>query len=294
MHWIFFALLTPLFWGITNIIDKVIIDKYIKSPFILTAIVQFFALFWVVLFSFFIPMQIPSINTLALYSFSVAVWMGGIIFYYKAINEGEASKVITAFNMLPIFVLVMAGLFLGESITGTQIFGVLLLVAGAVLVSVKKTQGRYFNRWILFVVFSGILFSSDMVFSKIVIDEIGWFSALYWKMVISAVFLIVLLPLYYKKLFTTFKKNPKATLIAGLGEGTSLFARGSLYFAFTLAPVSLIYAFSSLQPFFVLIMAIAFTKILPKYLKEEINADSIFLKLLAVILAVAGAALISL
>jgi len=289
----FFALLVPLGWGITNIIDKIVVEKYFKSPELATVFLQFVGLAWVLLASLFFEVEPIDFDTLLLFSFSIVLWLGGILFYFRALLSGETSRVITAFNILPLFVMFLAIAFIGETITEPQIVGVILLVAGAALVSFKKGKESFFRGWIVLVLISALLFSADTIMTSIVVTRLGWFSALYWKMVIACAIVLLLSPLYARKLFSVVKKHPKGAILGGLGEGISMTARGILYFSFTLAPVSLVYSVSSVQPFLVLVIAVIMTKFAPRYLKENIAADQISIKLIAVLLAVAGAILIS-
>ncbi len=285
--------MVPVCWGITNIIDKVIVDKYLKEPLLATIIMQFFGFFWMTVAAAFAGLEFLEAGQMAVYVVSSAVWLGGILLYFITLKHGEASRVITAFNIVPVFVLFFAAAFLGETITAAEISGVFLLVAGAMLVSIKKADRGYFRKWILFVVLAAVFFSADTVVTKNVIDEIGWFSALYWKMAIASALFLLFSPLYFRRFYAAIKKKPAVLGISAFNEVFGLSARGFLYYGFTLGPVSLIYAVSSLQPFIVLSLAITLTLLAPKILKEEIGAEQVALKLVAVILAVAGAILVS-
>jgi len=293
MHWIFFALMVPLGWGLTNIIDRIVVEKYFKNPLLATILTQFIGFLFVLAASLFFEVKPLAFDTLIFYSFSVCLWIGGILFYFKALFAGEASRVVTAFNILPLFVMALAIGFLGETISGLQVIGIVLLVAGALLVSFKKSKGHFFRGWILFVLAATLLFSVDTIITSIVIERAGWFSALYWKLAIASAILVLLSPFYMRNLFLMVKKYPKPVCLAAAGEGISIVARGVLYYSFTLAPVSLVYSISSMQPFVVLVLAIAFTKIAPNFLKENIAIDQVSIKLIAVLLAVVGAILIS-
>jgi dipeptide/tripeptide permease len=55
----------------------------------------------------------------------------------------------------------------------------------------------------------------------------------------------------------------------------------------------LVTALSSLQPFFVLVFALLFSRFLPGVLKEETGAPTVLLKLASIALMFAGAVLIT-
>lgn len=58
------------------------------------------------------------------------------LFYFFALKGGEATKVVAIDRMSLVFVAIMAFLFLGENLRWQQLIGVILMVGGAVLVSV--------------------------------------------------------------------------------------------------------------------------------------------------------------
>lgn len=58
------------------------------------------------------------------------------LFYFFALKSGDATKVVAVDRMSLVFVAILAFLFLGESLKWQQIIGVILMVGGAILVSV--------------------------------------------------------------------------------------------------------------------------------------------------------------
>ncbi|MDD4931660.1 MAG: EamA family transporter [Candidatus Colwellbacteria bacterium] len=57
------------------------------------------------------------------------------IFYFLALSSGEASKVSAIDRTSLVFVVVLAAIFLGESMTWKTIIGMVLMVSGAVMMS---------------------------------------------------------------------------------------------------------------------------------------------------------------
>jgi len=58
------------------------------------------------------------------------------LFYFFALKSGEATKVVAIDRMSLVFVAILAFMFLGENLRWQQLIGVILMVGGAVLVSV--------------------------------------------------------------------------------------------------------------------------------------------------------------
>ena len=59
------------------------------------------------------------------------------LFYFVALKTGLASKVVVIDRLSLIFVLVLAAVFLGESLGWKSVLGGTLMVAGAILISLK-------------------------------------------------------------------------------------------------------------------------------------------------------------
>lgn len=111
--------------------------------YVLFNIDPFSLLIWrmVILFIFFIPLMTRSIKKVSFKSFLylnlsglVALAIGGILMFYGlAIIGASKSATITAAN--PLFSTILAIIFLKERIGSIQIFGILLLTIGILLVS---------------------------------------------------------------------------------------------------------------------------------------------------------------
>ncbi len=59
------------------------------------------------------------------------------LFYFFALKSGPATPVVAIDRLSLVFVFVLAILFLGEGFSIKALFGVLLMVAGAILISIK-------------------------------------------------------------------------------------------------------------------------------------------------------------
>jgi uncharacterized membrane protein len=69
---------------------------------------------------------------------SAALAISALILLYVALGTGEAGKVIPVSAAYPAVTLVLAGIFLSESITPGRVGGVLLVVAGVVVLTSVK------------------------------------------------------------------------------------------------------------------------------------------------------------
>ena len=293
MPWLFLTLAAVFLWGFVNIFDKVLVTDYTRDPLLATVLANFVGLLLLAPLALIFGFSVPELDILLIFGLSLVLNLSGVLLYFKAIQGGEASRVITAFNTIPLFTLVLAVLLLGETLSAAKFVGIMLLVLGAVLVSLKKTQGVCVRKWILLVFLAASFFALDTIITKYLLSFIDFWSLIVLRSISISCIFIALLPLYYKKLKKVVTEKPKAVLLAFAGSAFYLPGRAFLLIALSISTASLVSAIISLQPFFVLLIAIACTRFFPQFLREEIDVGHVSIKLIAVILAVAGAALVS-
>jgi bacterial/archaeal transporter family protein len=139
MNWLLWSLLAALFAGATAILAKIGVkgvDSNVATA-VRTAVVLVFA--WGVVFA--------TGHAGAVAGFSRRTWLflvlSGIatglswLCYFRALQLGEASKVAPIDKLSVVFVLVFAALFLGETLTWKTGLGGALIVAGAVVLTLK-------------------------------------------------------------------------------------------------------------------------------------------------------------
>ena len=133
--WMLFAILSAVFAALTSILAKVGIDGVNSNlaTAIRTLVVVLMA--WGMVFLTDAQGGISSISRkswifLILYGLATgASWL----FYYKALQIGEASKVVPIDKMSVVITLVLAFVFLHEKVTVKSVIGCVLISAGTLL-----------------------------------------------------------------------------------------------------------------------------------------------------------------
>lgn len=218
------------------------------------------------------------------------------IFWWKALQTGEISRLSAIFFSQPIFSALLAMVFLKESVTPVKWLAIIIIVIGAILSSWENKKTKIsFNNAYIFILLSTIFASIGNVVSKhamaampaLTVQVIGYFVALPF-------FLIFLIN---KKVFLEVKKT-----FSNLKFTSLLFLRGLVGYVgiclFMLAigagPVAFVSALSATQPIVVFICSTLLSFFAPKIIKEEITKGALFTKVVAIILIVTGAIIISL
>ncbi|WP_288566593.1 EamA family transporter [uncultured Treponema sp.] len=135
MMWLIFAILSSVFAALTSILAKIGIDGVNSNlaTAIRTAVVL--ALSWLMVFVTGAQSGISEINKrnwmfLILSGLATgASWLC----YYKALQIGEASKVIPIDKMSVVLTLILAFIFLHEQFTAKTMVGIIFLTTGTIL-----------------------------------------------------------------------------------------------------------------------------------------------------------------
>jgi len=145
MTWFLLPLLAAALWAVTNHIDKYLLGRYFKSGGI-GALVIFSSLAGVIvlpLITVFHP-DVFSIKPLLLLLIlgNGFLYQLGLLPYLYALQKDEASIVVPLFQITPIFSYILGYAVLGETLTMQQFIGSLLVILGAIGLSLDITERR--------------------------------------------------------------------------------------------------------------------------------------------------------
>ena len=133
--WFTFALLSALFAALTSILAKIGIDGVNSNlaTAIRTVVVLFMA--WGIVFITGAQNGITEISTKSWIFLILSGLATGAswLCYYKALQIGEASKVVPVDKLSVVFTLILAFVFLHEQFTIKSVLGCLLIGAGTLL-----------------------------------------------------------------------------------------------------------------------------------------------------------------
>lgn len=137
MHWIVYALLSAFFAALTAILAKIGI-KDVNSNLataIRTIVILLFA--WGIVLYQGTFRQLPSISKFSLMFLVLSGFATGAswLFYFKALQIGKASQVAPIDKLSIVITIILSAVILHEHISLPVLGGVLLMAAGAILVS---------------------------------------------------------------------------------------------------------------------------------------------------------------
>ncbi len=292
--WAFFSLLSALTMAMVNILDKFVLTRLARRPIVPLLIYVAMGLF--PLPFIFYGRGIPPLTSAVLvpaFAAAAAFTLSTLLYFSAALRE-EISRVVPLSYLSPLFVSLLAALFLGEIFPPQKYLGVALLVGGAFFIGSRRRLSFRPGRAFWLMVLSAVFLAAYLTLTKRLLAEVDFWLA--FALIRLAMF-ILLVPFYVahrKETATVLRTLSRRVLSAmALSEVLALTALLMATIAMSVGPVTLVAALSSVQPFFVLAFALFLSRFFPAVLREETEARVLGLKLLAIILIVLGALLIT-
>ena len=300
MSWLVFAFFGPVLWAISVHLDKYLVERFFKeSP---VAVLLVFTAFIGVLILPFIWIFEPDVTSpdaasIAVIMLSGILYMGGMLFYLQALQSEEASVVAPFFQASPLFGYVLAYLVLGEKLTSMQMTGGALIIAGALIVSIRFGQGSALKlRLAVLMLTCGFVLALASLIFKIFAVKVTFWTTTFWMFVGEAIFgtALLMIPSYRRQFVALIRANTAALLsinasneLINLGGGL-----GSRY-ALLFAPLSLVQAIGSTTTLFVFLFGVALSIISPRFGRENLSPRDLAQKGVAAAFVAAGVVLVT-
>jgi drug/metabolite transporter (DMT)-like permease len=291
MNWILFALIPPFLWAFANVLNKIIRTKQIESSsayFIIASLFQVVC----VIGLFFTWKDIPFSMTIV-YAMLIGMMqaLGGFI-YFRALGIEEISRIIPFARFESIFVILFASVFMHEIFTPLRYAGFFLILLGGFIVAVKEFRGAFvFSHAFFLMLMASFLWGTADVLLKLLTNSVSYLPLFFLNRTGALLFAILLLfiPKFRKETVMHLKKiTSRTSIMLVVSEGLSLFGLLIFFYAFSVAPISIVNVILGFQPLFVFIIASAVAHRLPNLLDEQLTRKAIFIKIAGIILLILG------
>ncbi len=293
MNWASIAILSAAIYAVVNTIDSHLLSKRLPGlrSFLLPIGIMHLIYAFILLYLFPLPEGIGTWPVLVALVSAILRAAAVIIMLYNLKKE-EVSQVIPVVYTYPIFVAIMAVPLLGETLVYLQWLSIIIVVAGAVMVSVRQsTSGA--TRWLgkpLLLLFGASLFLAMAdVTGKYALSYISFWNLFYiTAFCMSGIFLLISVrPRILRQLNSMKQKRSTIALIA-LNETLAPMASVLMFWALERGLVSLVSAIASSRPMFVLIFALILSRILPEFLKWQYGRGILTLRFIGTAMVVGG------
>ncbi|MBI4036086.1 EamA family transporter [Candidatus Daviesbacteria bacterium] len=173
MDWLLLSFLTALVWGL-NI-------AFAKRAYKQLSPIDYVSLRGVASVITLIPFSLLQGGKFIFWPLvpAAAIASGGYALYYYALEKGKLSLTGTVLETYPLYTVILASLFLNESITATAKFGIFAILLGLIFISLehpKEIKNIKIGTWLLWglggAVFAGL---GDFI-AKVMSSEYGAYS----------------------------------------------------------------------------------------------------------------------
>ncbi len=285
--------------AIVTILDKFIVSNEKVSPLVFVFYSTIIALPLVLITPFAEPLATTRLWIFAGVSgtsYAIALYT-----LYKGFQASEVSHVGPLVGaMVPIFTILLSTFFAPEIFSQNQMFGIGLLVFGSLIISIEND--KHFFGWhesMLWGVVAAFFFALFYTTAKPVYDGAGFYPGFVWvwlPMGLWGIALLVFSKAVRKHVFTKRKKqaatNHKDTLIIISNKVAAFAAVGLTQYAVSIGSVTIVNALTGLQYAVLVTLVGVLSHFKPKLFKEEYTHGEVLQETLAVLLIIAGLALL--
>lgn len=296
MSWLIVALIASFLFGISNFIDRFLVEKRIKDPFFVSIIGGILApLIGVVIF---IGRGFP------IFSWREAgvLMLGGfcseiaLVPWYKAIKLDDTSRVVPYFQFIPVVVLVMSYFLLGERLTTYELIGFALIIVGGLSLAIKNPTKELFKvrKSFWYIMLSIVLWAPVAVLFKVIaVDRNFWDAIAYEAMGVGLG--AIALRLYSHNNISKGMRAMSASTwgVVGMNETLYLGARALNFYAILIGPTALVSVVGGIQPLFALVIGLIMSIWFPDIIKEDIKEKTLMYKFLAIVVMFIGVVFIN-
>ena len=299
MNWLQAALLSAGLMGVVNVIDSHLLTRRMPSlRAYLVPVGTLHLIFSLILFYLFpLPRDVGWLPLVVAFGSSI-IRSAAILNMLYIMTRVEISRVIPVVHTYPIFVALMAVLLLGERLVPIQWFAIFVVVAGAVLVSLRHSPtsaniqlGRSFGLLLT----SSLLIAGADVASKFAMNYISFWNMYYIGAIgMSVSFLILSVRRSTLEELRSMPQRNSALALMTFNEILAPVGIVLSFWAIQRGPVSLVSTILSTRPIFVFIYALVLGRALPMFLEWRPTRGILVLRLVAIAMIVGGIAIIQL
>ncbi len=220
----------------------------------------FFAALLAVVFAanLIVPVGIALLILVASVFYAVAYML-----FFRGFELGNVSIISATMNLWAVFTMLFAFIFLGQRLSAFQFLGVLLILAGVALVSLKRGEITGENIHLLSgvkeTILAALLFGIFWNFSEVISEKIGWPSTTLFVKV-GVILFMLLFSLIGKRELSIAKTTPRVKwliLLAGFLEAGAV---ACVNWGLTVGDVILVTPISSALSLVTITMAVMFLK----------------------------------
>ena len=290
MNWILFSLLAPLFWAASNFVDKYILGKHTKGIFD-------FLFFSTITSWFLFPILFVFVGMPELTTYSWVPILTGIIlvysygFYGKALEQGDTSALVILFKLIPVLTVILAFIFLGQTLSSNELLSFIIVLVGATIVSFEKGRGIFIKGFGMILI-AILMWSVMTLFVDYGLTKMSFWDYLLLDTLGSALagLTLFIIPAMRRQVIEGLKTATTSKYVWFSGNNLLDFlGQMSIKKALAIAPsAGLVTVVMQVQSFYAIVIGILLTLFLPNIIREDISANTLVKKFIGALIMFSG------
>ncbi|MFH1232875.1 MAG: EamA family transporter [Patescibacteria group bacterium] len=296
--------------------DKFLLSKKVHSSIAYAFYVSIWSIFNI--FLLFLSPWMPNLREMALDLLAGFLFLVTLVFWYKALHQSEASRVVPIVGALvPIFSFIFSFIFLNEELNQQQFIAFVILICGGILISIKQTKLYSYqqvsskikkiwgellgnlhasyqptSRLLINSIFSAIFFAAYYVLMKYIYSYQPFIGSFVWSRFGSFIgALLILLVPDWRYLIVSQQKGAKTSKNMFFFLTIRLLAAGAfiaINWAISLGTVAIVNALQGVQYLFLFLIILIISVKFPKILNERLGGGVLVQKLIGTIMICLG------
>ena len=297
MNWTNTALLSVLIGGVVVTIDSHLLSRRMPGmrAFLLPMSIIMLLSGLVIIFIQPWPEYVPLKAILAIIASTILAISASLIAFFNLQKE-EVSRVVPILNISPVFTTIIATLFLNERPEYLQWLAIIIVVAGAVIITMERspygTSGSL-KRPFMLLFMASLLIAVSSNLTKYALAYVSFWNMYSAAIIITSIaFLAISLrPAIIKQLKEMAKRNSTLALYV-LNEAIALTSAVLRIRAISLGPISLVATIMGIRPVLVVIYSLILGVLIPGFLIRHVGNREMVFRFLAILMIVGGVSII--
>jgi drug/metabolite transporter (DMT)-like permease len=217
---------------------------------------------------------------------------GALMLMFLVYRTHEVSRVVPITQSYPIFVAIIATLFLGESLSFIHWGAILLTVAGVVLISFQRVPGKGgipLGRPFVLMTLASLGIAIFNILSKSALADISvWNMYAVNNLGVGFAFIMMSLKRSVVREALVVTRRPTGVLLIVAVLGVNFVGATLLFSALEVGPVSLISTIAGTRPVVVFAYTVLLSLVVPRFLHEPLTPRVFVLKSVSIALILGG------
>ena len=300
MEWISLALFSAALMGVVTALEKRLIDHHLPNLSVYYAFFVYSLLIPAAIVFFAtggVPDEATDLN-MGWAALSGGTWGVALAMVFWGYKLEEASRASAIVHTFPVFVAILAVFTLDESLIPGQWAAILGIVAGAFVISIRRSVGPgilSFSRAFPILITASLLTAMAHIFTKAALDDglTVWMTYAIRMTAMAVVFSVLAKPKGFLDLLVVLRNWRTLTLMLTADFLMAPVALILLTRATELGAISLVAALAATRPFFVFLVSSLFSIEKMKLLNEPLDRDTLVPKVIALAMIVGGISALS-